>query len=195
MRRDGRSLRARVAGRANPVLTGARLDARTRGEARAQYGIYRGECMRMRTILLAAAALGLGGCTQLSLDKGKRLAAQDLPDAGAAQFRGLTVRERHVCGQMNVRDRLGQETGFKGFIVDLESGRVIREPDLEPQAQLTPFEHSMARLDQGVSVMKFSSASFQLCGHSVASSASEATQTISRHVGMAVIPRLDDERL
>jgi hypothetical protein len=150
----------------------------------------------MRTILTLAAAVLLSGCTQLTVHEGKSLAKSQLTPSGHASFKGLVANGRHVCGQINVTDAIGVESGFRGFIVDLDARQVIAEPSLESDPAVTPFQHAFKQLDQDMSLMDFSAESFQHCGHSVASAAADdAKQTLTRHFGMAVVPRLDDESL
>ncbi len=147
----------------------------------------------MRNILILAAALALGGCSQLSAMQGKALVTRDLTPSQQAEFRDLIVNGGHVCGQISVRDGLGLETGYKGFIVDLKTRQVMLEPAFDAETPLTPVEHAFDRLDRGVSILDFSAASLQHCGASVASPAFQAArQTLTRHIGMAAVPRLDD---
>lgn len=144
----------------------------------------------MRIVLLLAAAFTVCGCTPMSLEQGKRLAARYAADPAAVEFRDLVVHEGHVCGQMSIA---GPEAGFRGFIAELETGQVIREPELDSPAGLTPYERAVDQLDRGSSLLDFSATSLHLCGRSVASPAFEtARRTLSRHIGLAAIPRLDD---
>ncbi|HEX2561382.1 hypothetical protein [Phenylobacterium sp.] len=144
----------------------------------------------MRIVLLVVAALTASGCAPLSLEQGKRLAARYAGDPAGVEFRDLVVHERHVCGQMSI---VGAKGGFRGFIAELDTGQVIREPELESPAGLTPYERAVDQLDRGSSLLDFSATSLQLCGRSVASPAFEtARQALSRHVGLPAIPRLDE---
>ena len=146
----------------------------------------------MRTVLLLAAAFTVSGCTPLSLEQGKRLAARYAGDPASVEFRDLLVHEGHVCGQMHIPGEAGAD-GFKGFIAELDTGQVIREPDLESPSGLTPYERAVDHLDRGSSLLDFSATSLHLCGRSVASPAFEtARRALSRHIGMAAIPRLDE---
>lgn len=146
----------------------------------------------MRTVLLFAAAFTVCGCTPLGLEHGKRLAARYAGDPATVEFRELIAFEGHVCGQMRIPGEAG-DGGFKGFIAELDTGRVIREPELESPSGLTPYQQAVDQLDRGSSLLEFSATSLHLCGRSVASPAFEsARQALSRHVGLAVIPRLDD---
>lgn len=141
----------------------------------------------MRIVLLLAAAFTAGACTPISLEQGKRLAARYAVDPAGVEFRDLVVHDRHVCGQVNLAD------GFRGFIAELDTGQVIREPELESPSGLTPYERAVDQLDRGSSVLEFSATSLQLCGRSVASPAFEtARQALSRHIGLAVNPKLDE---
>jgi hypothetical protein len=147
----------------------------------------------MRTVLLLAAAFTVGGCTPISLEQGKRLAARYAADPADVQFRDLVLHDRHVCGQMNIAHEPASAGGFKGFIAELDTGHVIREPELESPAGLTPYERAVDQLDRGSSLLEFSATSLHLCGRSVASPAFEtARRALSRHIGLAVIPRLDE---
>ncbi|MFC3078986.1 hypothetical protein ACFODL_12880 [Phenylobacterium terrae] len=141
-------------------------------------------------ILLVAAAFTVCGCTPMSLEQGKRLAARYAGDTAAVEFRDLVLHEGHVCGQMSIA---GAEGGFRGFIAELDTGHVIREPELDSPAGLTPYERAVDQLDRGSSLLDFSATSLHLCGRSVASPAFEtARRALSRHIGLAAIPRLDE---
>ena len=154
--------------------------------------VYPGLSDRMRIVLLLAAAFSACGCTPLSLDQGKRLAARYAGDPATVQFRELVLHEGHVCGQMNIPGETGAD-GFKGFIAELDTGRVIREPRLESPSGLTPYQQAVDQLDRGSDLLEFSATSLHLCGRSVASPAFEtARRALSRHIGMAAIPRLDE---
>lgn len=146
----------------------------------------------MRIVLLFAAAFTVCGCTPISLEQGKRLAARYAGDPTAVEFRDLVIHEGHVCGQMNIAGGAGED-GFRGFIAELDTGQVIREPELESPGGLTPYERAVDQLDRGSDLLDFSATSLHLCGRSVASPAFEtARQSLSRHIGMAAIPRLDE---
>jgi hypothetical protein len=154
--------------------------------------MFPGLFIRMRIVLLVAAAFTVCGCTPLSLEQGKRLAARYAADPTAVEFRDLVIHEGHVCGQMSIAYGAG-ETGFKGFIAALDTGQVIREPELESPAGLTPYERAVDQLDRGSSLLDFSATSLHLCGRSVASPDFEtARRALSQHIGLAVIPRLDE---
>lgn len=144
----------------------------------------------MRIVLLLAAAFSLGACTPVSLEQGKRLAARYAADPTKVQFRSLMLHGRHVCGQMDIA---GEAGGFRGFIAELDTGHVIREPLLESPAGLTPYERALDQLDRGSELLEFSATSLHLCGRSVASPAFEtARRALSQHIGLAAIPRLDE---
>lgn len=128
----------------------------------------------------------------MSLEQGKRLAARYAGDQASVEFRQLVVHQGHVCGQMSIAGPT-EGGGFRGFIAELDTGQVIREPELDSPAGLTPYERAIDQLDRGSSLLEFSTTSLHLCGRSVASPAFEvARQALSRHIGLAVNPRLDE---
>jgi len=76
------------------------------------------------------AALALAACGPSRIDQAQEIAAHDLADPAAAQFRNVEAAASDcVVGELNAKNRMGAYTGFRPFIVDLRKKEVAITPD------------------------------------------------------------------
>ena len=85
--------------------------------------------MRMRATVLIMA-IGLSACGASRQDEAEAIAARDLADPEAAQFRSVEALGKHCfTGELNAKNRMGAYTGYRPFIVDMRKGEVAIVPD------------------------------------------------------------------
>ena len=110
--------------------------------------------MRADHVLVLIAAGGLlAGCDLLAkvvypqIGQGEQLAAADLKDPNATQFRrvgyhpGFGRGAGSVCGELNGKNSYGGYIGFKRFVVDLNKRAAALEPETDPVTEATERGH------------------------------------------------------
>jgi len=81
--------------------------------------------------------LALAACGSSAIDSAREIAAHDLADPAAAQFREVKrASENCVVGELNAKNRMGAYTGFRPFIVDLGKKQVAVSPDDTEQGDI-----------------------------------------------------------
>lgn len=87
--------------------------------------------------IIGLCAFGVSGCefmpgTQAyKVALAKRSVAELLLDPASAEFRNLSVRNGHVCGEINGRNRMGAFVGFSRFLVSLDGSEPAIDPELD----------------------------------------------------------------
>lgn len=77
-----------------------------------------------RVLVVAAAALVLGGCGDADIEKAHVELSKRLHDGESVKFREDRVlvmpatKEKMVCGEFNVKNRLGAYNGFIPYVVE-----------------------------------------------------------------------------
>lgn len=87
--------------------------------------------------LVVAIPMVLAACGASPIEQAKEIAAHDLADPAAAQFRDMEEMEGDcIVGELNAKNRMGAYTGFRPFIVDLRKKSAAILPDRQGGDQL-----------------------------------------------------------
>lgn len=100
--------------------------------------------MLRQALLLAAVALS--ACSPSATDRAQKLAARDLADPDAAQFREVKAVGNCMFGELNAKNRVGAYTGFRPFVVNLANEKVAIQPD-QPFTASDEYAVAIARMD------------------------------------------------
>lgn len=87
--------------------------------------------------IIGLCAFGVSGCefmpgTQAyEVAQAKRSVAELLLDPASAKFRNVSVRNGHVCGEINGQNRMGAFVGFSQFVVSLDGSEPVIDPEFD----------------------------------------------------------------